>query len=175
MTLYNSDIIINQMRKLTCLLKIRVDHLQLHFVFYRVLVLDTWVFDETKGVIIYLNLPWFAKKKIQNSIYNQAYAQGIGRHSKAEVYEILHLDLSAFSQYLGEKISSIYWYENVYPILSLLYIIYCGFTIFRCGQIFTDFVDGSIQEIYNTKKYYTYKVNDGHTSSAAPLVSLRIY
>lgn len=70
---------------------------------YWIMILFRWIYDETKEVI---NLAGWSILKVKIVTYmagKQTRDQGVGRHTQEEVEAILDGDLTALSQYLGDK------------------------------------------------------------------------
>jgi hypothetical protein len=66
-------------------------------------VLARWVYD-TEKVVLKMMMPWFVYTWIgPRLLKKQAHAQGMGRHTEAEVMGIMKEDLRAVSDFLGQK------------------------------------------------------------------------
>ncbi|XP_033732760.1 failed axon connections homolog [Pecten maximus] len=70
---------------------------------YWVLVLDRWLYDKTNGTAKTFGIPSIMRWLPRSRFVGMAKKQGIGRHSKAEVEQILRNDVNAISCYLGSK------------------------------------------------------------------------
>ena len=78
--------------------------------FYFVGLLDKWYYGSLKPILeSFKNLPapkflhGLIVKQIRKRLVAQAHGQGIGRHSKEEVYKMGMQDMRAISEYLGDK------------------------------------------------------------------------
>jgi glutathione S-transferase len=73
---------------------------------YWVIVYSCWMEDavwEEYGQLAFGPLASAELAAIRDSVRGDLYAQGRGRHTRSEVYELGNADLSALSVYLGDK------------------------------------------------------------------------
>ena len=69
----------------------------------RTVALYRWVYDLQHGIDVstQLKIPWPFVRLLGNMVKKQSYGQGVGRHSEAEVHQVMEEDLQALSKFLG--------------------------------------------------------------------------
>ncbi|XP_078325127.1 failed axon connections homolog [Crassostrea virginica] len=72
---------------------------------YWTVALYRWVYDLQHGIDVstQLKIPWPFVRLLGNMVKKQSYGQGVGRHSEAEVHQVMEEDLQALSKFLGKK------------------------------------------------------------------------
>lgn len=89
------------------------------FVSFRVIPLDRFVFDKTRGVAAFFNMPKWGVKLMEIQTLRQTYAHGIGRHTKEELYQIMRTDLDALSNFMGKLgLFKHYLYRDVKRVIT---------------------------------------------------------